>query len=167
MNVDERNTRKVRKQFIIIISCVFTVIFTFIVVWFAYRQIKYRPFVENIPKTHGVHLTSKDDFSYSVSPFKLNFKYNLAVVNEETQEMLIIWPKSLSGYKYGAYVRTEDTNEQIMLIVDENGEFLGYPLAEKQSEIEAAEKAYQNNVDDIKDMLRRADEMWNLKEKDQ
>lgn len=54
-----------------------------------------------------------------------------------------------------------------MLIVDENGEFLGYPLAEKQSEIEAAEKAYQNNVDDIKDMLRRADEMWNLKEKDQ
>lgn len=80
--------------------------------------------------------------------------------------MLIIWPKSLSGYKYGAYVRTEDTNEQIMLIVDENGEFLGYPLAEKQSEIEAAEKAYQNNVDDIKDMLRRADEMWNLKEKD-
>ena len=42
MNVDERNTRKVRKQFIIIISCVFTVIFTFIVVWFAYRQIKYR-----------------------------------------------------------------------------------------------------------------------------
>ena len=167
---EEKSRKKVKKILIAIFSCIVAAVLIYLVSLFAYDQIVRKPFLESIPEVHGAYLISKDGYSYSVSSLRRDFGFNLAITNEETTEGLIIWPKLMSDYSYAAEIKIDDNSDasgtQIIISIDKNGEFLGYPAAEKQSEIEAAEKAYQNNVDDIKDMLRRADEMWNLKEKD-
>lgn len=163
---EEKNTFKRRLAIFLAVLLVLFAVYN--AVWFAYREIRYSPFTENVPKTYGVYLTSKDDISYSVSkPSYLSFTGNLALTDEKTTEGLIIWPEFLSGYKYAAVIeaRTEKENGREIpvlayIMIDKDGNWAddsGY-FGKREKE------KFNEKQEDIKEWLRLANEMWNLEE---
>ena len=165
-NKEEKNTFKRGLEiFLAVLLGLFAV---YNAVWFAYREIRYSPFTENVPKTYGVYLTSKDDISYSVSkPSYLSFTGNLALTDENTAEGLIIWPEFLSGYKYAALIeaRTEKENGKEVpvlapIMIDKDGNWIDNTGLYGKKEREKFEEKHG----DIKEWLRLANEMWNLEE---
>lgn len=137
-------------------------------VWFAYREIRYKPLTENIENRYGVYLTAIDDVSYSVAkPSYLSFTGNLNLVDAQTHEGLLIWPEFPSGYRYAAdiVVRTDEENGREIpvlahIMIDENGNWIDDSgnYGKKEREI------FDEKQEEIKEWLRLADEMWNLKE---
>ena len=133
-------------------------------VWFAYREIRYKPLTENIENRYGVYLTAIDDVTYSVSkPSYLSFTGNLSLADTETHEGLIIWPEFPSGYRYAAdiAVRTdkEDGREIPVLapiMIDENGNWIddsGY-YGKKEREI------FDEKQEEIKEWLENKNQLW-------
>lgn len=163
---EEKNTFK--RGLAIFLTVLLSAFAVFNVVWFAYRQIRYSPFTENVPEIHGVYLTSKDGISYSVSkPSYLTFTGNLALTDEKTTEGLLIWPEFPSGYKYAAVIeaRTEKENGREIpvlahIMIDENGNWIddSENYGKKEREI------FEEKQEEIKEWLRLANEMWNLEE---
>lgn len=163
-NKEEKNTFK--RGLAIFLAVLLGLFAVYNAVWFAYREIRYKPLTENIENRYGVYLTAIDDVCYSVSkPSYLSFTGNLSLADAETHEGLIIWPAFPSGYRYAAdiVVRTDKADGREIpvlspIMIDENGNWIDDSgnYGKKEREI------FDEKQEDIKEWLRLADEMWNL-----
>lgn len=136
-----------------IIAAVFLTIVIFNVFWLSYREFRFNPFVENIPKQHGTYITSTEGYTYSVSkPRYLKFNGNLALINNESDLTLIVWPLFPKGYRYAVIL------EHSTVEIDYEANLVN--LNDKSNNNINSE--INKNKESIKDLLSVANNMWNL-----
>lgn len=126
--------------------------------WYAITTIKYNKYVEAIPKNKwGLHFIEKDDgYTYSVKkPDYLSFTGNLAVANNEKQEMLIIWPLVTGGYEYGFRLQKDGLAYEIY--VDENLKPIN-----KDATNQVSIQKVEEYKDELEALRAKADKMWEL-----
>lgn len=152
--------RKVLK----VITLVLSVFILFNIFWYAWRDMKYGSYInemeENelsswiVPRYKHV---DDEGYDYSVKyPDYLSFTGNMSVGlpsldNNPFTDFLVIWPKVLGGYEYGASLTVDGVNYQIMINEDGNA------VDSQYSEIAAISK------ETIDLLLQKANEKWDLK----
>ncbi len=131
--------------------------------WYIWRMVKYDAYCKGWEKNYFATwivprytYTDADGYDYGVKyPEYLSFTGNMSVGLPATDDnpftdFLIVWPKLLGGYQYGASVSVDGQGYQIYVKAD------GTAVDPEHSEV-----AIQCR-DTIKDLLRRAKAMWNL-----
>ncbi len=141
-----------------VVLLVMAVVLLINVGWLSIRELKYRKYIRDLPRFGGpasYGMLAEDGYNYGVKkPDYLSLTGNLSVSSMEKNEALIIWPKLLGGYEYGVILKRGNENYQIY--VDENGE------AVDRKDILIV-KITEDQREKIKNLLYKADKMWNLK----
>lgn len=124
------------------------------IIWLVMVTVKYNHFIERIPKNEfGLHHKKDEEgYSYSVkTPNYLRLVGNLAVSNENTNEVLIIWPKLYGGYDYGIRIQKEGQvfefyidDKKNPVNKDENNEFVKQQIKLHEREIDELLKRAKN-----------------------
>lgn len=142
---------------IIIVVAVLIVLFSGLnIFWYAYREYRYNPLIENIPENYGIRIVSIDGYSYSVTkPGYLEFKGNLSLTDEENPSGgLIIWPEFPKGYTVAVTLPDGETN--VSVYIDADGNYLPEKNSKNRKEL------YDANYDTVIDLITRANNMWGL-----
>ena len=123
--------------------------------WLLITTIKYKGFVEKVPENeHGNYIHREEGYLYNVrKPEYLRFKGHLFVSAPNTKHVMI-WPLLTGGYEYGFTLPVEEKNGSHTFYFNEKMELL-QPENNEGIEIE-------NYMDDIEDLLSKANEMWEL-----
>lgn len=127
------------------------------IIWFSITSVKYNKFIKDLPRFGSIYSygTLKDGYNYHVKkPSYLSYTGNLAVSNNETGELLIIWPLIFGGYEYG--IRLEEDGIGYEFYVDEN-------MNPINKEDPYAVQCIEKNKSSIDVLLSKANEMWKLK----
>ena len=152
--------RKVLK----VITMVLSVFILFNIFWYAWRDMKYASYINEMEENdiqswivpRYMHVDA-EGYDFTVKyPDYLSFTGNLAVGlpsldNNPFTDFLVIWPKVLGGYEYGASLTVDGVNYQIMINED------GSAVDSQYSEIAAISK------ETIDLLLHKANEKWDLK----
>lgn len=144
---------KIRNTVRITITAIVISIVLLNVFWLLYRECRYRPFVENIPKQHDTYITSADGYTYSVNkPRYLKFNGNLALINNESNLTLIVWPVFPTGYKYAVML------EHYTVEIDSEAN----PVNPSDKINDSVVSELSKNKEAIEELFYAANNMWNL-----
>ncbi|AEV67192.1 hypothetical protein [Acetivibrio clariflavus] len=126
------------------------------ITWFSITYIKYKPYVDVIPKnSYGFHVfTDENGYNYNVKkPNYLSLTGNLGVTNKTNEFALIIWPKIFGKYIYGVRIQQEEVVYSIY--VDENLK----PIYSGNEEIKNIINKYKPELEIL---YNNAKKKWNL-----
>lgn len=171
MSSEELKTVKKRKIIIISIALAVFLFFVYNIIWYSVTTARYEPLLEVLPVQYGMRLDVIDGMSCSaVKGGYLKYTGNLCVVNNETDDSLLIFPKYPNGYKYVIDLAEKvDANSVVLhtINVDKDGKLLEDEFFYKRySEDEIANilKIYEEKREMIDKLLKTANEIWDLSE---
>ena len=132
--------------------------------WYIWRMVKYDAYCKGWKKNPFATwivpryvYTDADGYDYGAKyPEYLSITGNMsvglpAIDDNPFTDFLIVWPKLVGGYEYGAAVSVDGNGYQIYVKSD------GTAVNPEESEI------VERCQDTINDLLNRAKKMWNLK----
>ncbi len=169
----EEELKTVKKRKIIIISIVLAVVLFLIynVIWYFVTTERYKPLLEALPVQYGERMEVIDGMTCSA--FKggyLKYTGNLCVVNNKTDDSLLIFPKYPDGYEY-VFDLAENVNENSVILhtvnIDKDGNLLKDEFFYKrysENEITKVLELYKEKEEMIDKLLKTANEIWDLSE---
>ena len=114
---------KEKKKVKIVVAWLFTLLATWITVWFATNSIGYNKYTEPLDEMFGEKMLIKDGYTYAVKkPGYLSFEGNIAMT-ASNQEGLIMWPNLFGEDDYGITILVND--ERYDLLLDKNMNLIG------------------------------------------
>ena len=146
-------------KIIVMVSSICLLLFLALnIFWLTYREFRYYPFVENIPKSYGLRIISIGNYSYSVTkPKYMKFNGNLSITNEVTDEGLIVWPMFPSGYRFAVILNDIDNSKSFLIYINNNGDFLASADGSKETE-----DIFNQKRENVMELITLANEMWDL-----
>jgi len=101
----------------------------------------------NKHESAGVYILSHNGYTYSVKmPYYLSFTGNLAVVNNENESSLIVWPSLFGENEYGISIVAENEigeKRTYEMFVDHTGK----PIGENNNiDVQDIWKKYENEI---------------------
>lgn len=169
-------SKKSSKIIIALLSIILVVFLCWNIIWFAFIQVRYKPFIDVVGyNDKGICTVVKEDnYRYTVfKPPYLTFRSNLVITeniplndgNIDYKCKLFIWPKFFGGYEFGFAITTPKPDSK-------DGEVSfstkGFMLDEKMNPVEPLSEADQDflkeNKEYIKMMYDKAYKMWGIGE---
>lgn len=160
-----KNSKINAKKVIIIIVIIILVLFgLYNITWYQITHEKYDNFSEQMEKTFGKtyvkpfytsYSSFEKGYGYKVKyPDYLSYTGNLAITNNK-DTTLIIWPSIFSeeNNEYGVIIQDNEKGYQIMIDKKAN------PIEEIY---EDESKVLKEKKEEIRDLLNKANEKWNL-----